>query len=427
MVSTALVHIWGQLVGAVAWDADSKTARFEYDAGFDLKKYALAPIKMPEKGIIYSFPELADTETFKGLPGLLADSVPDRYGKELINIWLAQQGRPENSLNPVELLCFVGKRGMGALEFEPAQELKTHPEAIELSHLIDITKSILEEREKLLIHTSHEMKDVMINILKMGTSAGGARPKAIIAYNEETGEIRSGQTLADSGFEHWLIKFDAVSDVQFGSATGYGKIEMTYYKMATDFGIDMMESRLIEENDRVHFMTKRFDRENGNQKIHIQTFCAIQHYNFNNITSYSYEQLFQTMRRLRLDYSEAEQMYKRMVFNILAKNCDDHTKNFSFMMKQGAKWQLAPAYDVCFSYSPESYWVSQHNLSVNGKRKDFERKDLLEIAKQNNIRNPEKIIDEGVAIVNNWSQYAKDYDVDPKKIKAIDNLLLKRL
>lgn len=427
MVTTAFIHIWDQLVGAVAWDEASKTASFEYDKKFDLQKYPLAPIKMPNKEVIYSFPELADTETFKGLPGLLADVLPDRYGKELINIWLAQQGRPENSLNPVELLCFVGKRGMGALEFEPATHTKDYTADIELESLIDITKSILEKREEVLLQTSDEMKDVMMSILKMGTSAGGARPKAIIAYNEKTGQIRSGQTLADKNFEHWLIKFDEVSDVQFGTSTGYGKVEMAYYKMATDFGIEMMESRLIEENNRFHFMTKRFDREKGNKKIHIQTFCAIQHYNYNYITSFSYEQLFQTMRLLRLDYAQAEQMYKRMVFNVLARNCDDHTKNFAFMLKEGDAWRLAPAYDVCFAYSPESHWVSQHNLSINGKRKDFTRKDLLHIATQNNIRNPERIIEEGLEVVQNWKRYARDYDVDKKKMEAIDLLLLKNI
>lgn len=427
MVRTAFVHIWNQLAGAVAWDEVTKTASFEYNPDFDLTKHPLAPIKMPGNRVIYTFPELADTETFKGLPGLLADVLPDRYGKELINIWLAQQGRPENSLNPVELLCFVGKRGMGALEFEPAMPTNSYSEDIELENLIDITKSILEQREEMIVETSEDMKDVMMSILKMGTSAGGARPKAIIAYNEETEQIRSGQTLAEEGFEHWLIKFDNVSDVQFGTSTGYGKIEMAYYQMATDFGIEMMESRLIRETNRVHFMTKRFDREGGNQKIHIQTLCALQHFDYNYTTSWSYEQLFQTMRLLRLDYSEAEQMYKRMVFNVLAKNCDDHTKNFSFMMREGESWRLAPAYDICFAFNPESHWVSQHNLSINGKRKDFERKDLLRLARQNNIRNPERIIDEGIRIVNHWIDYAKRYDVDAEKAEYIDRLLIKKL
>lgn len=266
-----------------------------------------------------------------------------------------------------------------------------------------------------------------MDVLKMGTSAGGARPKANIAYNEKTGKIKSGQMLADEGFEHWLIKFDEVSDVQFGESKGYGKVEMAYYNMATDFGIDMMESRLIEENNRVHFMTKRFDRIKGNQKIHSQTLCALQHYDFANINSYSYEQVFQTMRQLRLSYAEAEQMFKRMVFNVIARNCDDHTKNFTFLMDETGKWRLAPAYDICFAYRPDSVWVSQHNLSINGKRKDFLRRDFLEIAEQNSIRHPESLINQCIMLVKNWKYYAEKYQIDQQKSELIDQMLLKEL
>ncbi|WP_213195481.1 type II toxin-antitoxin system HipA family toxin [Cloacibacterium caeni] len=426
MVTTAFVNIWGKRVGAIAWNPDTELASFEYDLKFPLEKWALAPLKMPNSGRIYTFPELRDNETFKGLPGLLADALPDRYGKDLINAWLARQGRPDNSLNPVELLCFIGKRGMGALEFEPVISKESSSYDVELSDLIEVTKALLEKKEDIQIQTSGKMEDVMMDILKMGTSAGGARPKAIIAYNEKTGQIRSGQTLADEGFEHWLIKFDEISDVQFGASKGYGKIEMAYYKMATDFGIDMMESRLIEENGRVHFMTKRFDRKDGD-KVHSQTLCAIQHYDYANITSYSYEQVFQTMRQLKLTYAEAEQMYKRMIFNIIARNCDDHTKNFAFLMDKTGKWKLSPAYDICFAYRPGSVWVSQHNLSINGKRKDFTRKDLLEIAEQNSIRFPEKIINDCIALVKKWRQYAATYKVDTEKMTAIDNVLIKEL
>lgn len=407
------MNIYGKRVGAVAWDPNRGLASFEYDPQFKLEELPIAPIKMPNKNRIYSFPEFRDSETFKGMPGLLADALPDRYGKELINAWLARQGRPENSLNPVELLCFIGKRGMGALEFEPVTGKESNSYDLELSDLIETTKALLEKKEELNISTQHNMEDVMLDVLKMGTSAGGARPKAIIAYNEKTHKIKSGQTLAEDGFEHWLIKFDEISDVQFGVSKGYGRVEMAYYKMATDFGIDMMESRLIEEKHRVHFMTKRFDRVGGNQKVHTQTLCALQHYDFANITSYSYEQVFQTMRLLRLTYAEAEQMYKRMVFNVVARNCDDHTKNFAFLMDTQGKWKLAPAYDICFAYRPDSVWVSQHNLSINGKRKNFERKDLISIAEQNSIRNPEKIIDQALDLVKNWKQYAAMYQVDP--------------
>ena len=407
------MNIYGKRVGAVAWDPNRGLASFEYDPQFKLEELPIAPIKMPNKNRIYSFPEFRDSETFKGMPGLLADALPDRYGKELINAWLARQGRPENSLNPVELLCFIGKRGMGALEFEPVTGKESNSYDLELSDLIETTKALLEKKEELNISTQHNMEDVMLDVLKMGTSAGGARPKAIIAYNEKTHKIKSGQTLAEDGFEHWLIKFDEISDVQFGVSKGYGRVEMAYYKMATDFEIDMMESRLIEEKHRVHFMTKRFDRVGRNQKVHTQTLCALQHYDFANITSYSYEQVFQTMRLLRLTYAEAEQMYKRMVFNVVARNCDDHTKNFAFLMDTQGKWKLAPAYDICFAYRPDSVWVSQHNLSINGKRKNFERKDLISIAEQNSIRNPEKIIDQALDLVKNWKQYAAMYQVDP--------------
>ncbi|WP_338839231.1 type II toxin-antitoxin system HipA family toxin [Flavobacterium ginsenosidimutans] len=428
MVKTAFVKLWGKRIGAVAWDEKQELGFFEYDKKFVSGKLEVAPVKMPLSPRVYSFPELRSTATFKGLPGLLADSLPDKYGNELINIWLARNGRPENSLNPVELLCFIGSRGMGALEFEPTTLSATgSSRSIELSSLIDTTMKLLENRENFEAHTDHDMQDVLLDVLKMGTSAGGARPKAIIAYNEATGMIRSGQTLQEKGFEHWLIKFDGVQDTQFGITYGYGRVEMAYYKMATDAGIDMMESRLIEEEGRAHFMTKRFDRKNGNQKLHVQTFCAIQHYDFNQISSYSYEQLFQTMRLLKLSYAEAEQMYRRMVFNVFARNCDDHTKNFAFLMEPDGKWKLAPAYDVCHAYRPDSDWVSQHNLGINGKRKDFVKDDLLVIAKQNSIRNPEGIIAEVLDIVNKWTEYAKKYSVDTKLAKAIDSTLIRTI
>jgi len=427
MVTTAFITLFGQRVGAVAWDTTTGLATFEYDPKFNLEKLPIAPIKMPSKNRIYSFPEHRNNVTFKGMPGLLADALPDRYGKDLINAWLARQGRPQDSLNPVELLCFIGRRGMGALEFQPVTGKESPSYDIELGDLIETTKALLANKENVAIQTQKNMEGVMMDVLKMGTSAGGARPKAIIAYNEKTGQIKSGQALADEGFEHWLIKFDEVSDVQFGVSKGYGRVEMAYYKMATDFGVDMMESRLIEENNRVHFMTKRFDRIKGNQKLHSQTLCALQHYDFANITSYSYEQIFQTMRQLRLTYAEAEQMFKRLVFNVMSRNCDDHTKNFSFLMDADGSWKLAPAYDVCFAYRPDSKWVSQHNLSINGKRKEFTRKDLLAIAAQNSVRNPEGIINSCIDVVANWKSYAGMYQVDSKKTQAIDRLLLKKL
>ena len=425
MITTAFVKIWGETVGAVAWNAETGLASFEYDPKFINTKTDLAPLKMPivnSMKRIFSFPELRDVKTFKGLPGLLADVLPDDYGNQLINTWLAQNGRPENSMNPVELLCFIGTRGMGALEFEPSQ-LKTTKRAfdIEVDNLIHISQKMLSKRDRFETNLSDDEQQAMLDILKIGTSAGGARPKAIIAYNEKTGQVKSGQTSAPKGFEHWLLKLDTVSDVQFGESTGFGRIEMAYYLMAKACEIDMMECRLLEEKGRAHFMTKRFDREGGEQKHHIQTLCAMQHYDFSQITSFSYEQIFQTMRLLRLPYPEAEQMYRRMVFNVIARNCDDHTKNFAFRLKKEGNWELAPAYDICFAYRPGSDWVSQHNLSINGKRKDITKADLLIVAKSMNIKKAEAIIQKISDTVTNWQEYAAIAKVDAKLKEKIGN------
>lgn len=429
MITTAFVKIWGATVGAIAWNAATGLASFEYDPKFVATKTDLAPLKMPINNAtnrIFSFPELQQIKTFKGLPGLLADVLPDDYGNQLINSWLAQNGRPENSMNPVELLCFIGTRGMGALEFEPSQLQPTKRAFdIEIDSLIQISQKMLSRRDEFETNLTQDEQKAMLDILKIGTSAGGARPKAIIAYNAKTGQVKSGQTNAPNGFEHWLIKLDTVSDVQFGESTGYGRIELAYYYMAKACGIEMMESRLLEENNRAHFMTKRFDREGGQQKHHIQTLCAMQHYDFNQISSFSYEQLFQTMRLLRLPYPQAEQLFRRMVFNVIARNCDDHTKNFAFRLQQGGSWELAPAYDVCFAYRPDSEWVSQHNLSINGKRKDFHRDDLLLVAKSMNIKKATSIIDHIQSTVVNWYSFADQAQVDPKFKERIGNYHLK--
>ncbi len=431
-VKTAYVKIWGQTVGAVAWDENQGFASFEYEPKFKLKGIDLAPIKMSlhSNQRIFTFPELkpsknSEYSTFKGLPGLLADVLPDKYGNQLINTWLAQNGRPENSMNPIEQLCFIGKRGMGALEFEPAEfSSNKNSFQIEISSLVDIAQRMLDKREAFEININKNEQKAMMDILKIGTSAGGARPKAIIAYNKKTGEVRSGQTNAPKGFEHWLIKLDGVSDAQFGESKGYGRIEMAYYNMATDCGIDMMESELLKENGRAHFMTKRFDREKGSKKHHIQTFCAMQHYDFNEVRSFSYEQLFQTMRRLHLPYPQAEQLYRRMVFNVIARNCDDHTKNFAFRLKEGGRWELAPAYDICHAYRPDSIWVSQHALSINGKRKGIEKNDLIIFAKAMNIKKPKHIISEINNKVQLWNNYADEVNVNPKQKNSIEKTLL---
>ncbi|HMS99089.1 MAG TPA: type II toxin-antitoxin system HipA family toxin [Saprospiraceae bacterium] len=421
-MQVAEVKIWGQLVGAVAWDQDNGLATFEYDPKFKSLAWELAPLKMPVSGSRnqFSFPELrkdknAAYDTFKGLPGLLADVLPDRYGNQLINLWLAQQGRPQDSMNPIEMLCFIGTRGMGALEFEPVT-LKENKRAfsIEIDSLVTAAQQMLDNKKSFSTHLNKDEEQAVLEILKIGTSAGGARPKALIAWNEKTGEVKSGQTKAPRGFEHWLIKLDGVSDVQLGSSSGYGRIEMAYYRMATACAIHMMPCRLLEENDRAHFMTQRFDREEGDVKHHIQTFCALKHFDYSQVNSFSYEQLFQCMRELKLTYANAEQMFRRMVFNVIARNCDDHTKNFSFLLPRGGKWTLAPAYDVCHAYRPGSEWVSQHALSINGKRKYITREDLLVIGKSIGCKKAPDIVDEINTTVKSWKKFADEVKVHPR-------------
>lgn len=433
MITSAYVKIWDEVAGAIIWDERNGIASFEYDPDFLELGYDLSPIKMPIKheGRIFSFPELrvgrgAEYDTFKGLPGLIADALPDKYGNQLINAWLARNGRTENSMNPVEKLCFIGTRGMGALEFTPAQFVGSQqPFSVEINSLVRVAQDMLGDREGFDTNLKENEKEAMMDILKIGTSAGGARPKAIIAYNPVTGEVRSGQTVAPIGFEHWLIKLDGVSDAQFGESSGWGRVEMAYYLMATACGIDMMECQLMEENGRAHFLTKRFDRQGNQTKHHMLTLCGIQHYDFNDMHSFSYEQLFQTMRILRLPYPQAEEMYRRMVFNVVSKNCDDHTKNFAFRLRKDHEWELSPAYDICYAYRPDSIWVSQHALSINGKRKGFTRADLLTIARSMNIRKADRIIDEIIETVKRWKDFACETGVGEELMNRIDeNLVL---
>ncbi|PLW98774.1 MAG: toxin HipA [Marinilabiliales bacterium] len=414
MVEVAVVRAWGINVGAVRWNRNLDVAEFQYDPLYFENGWQLSPLKMPATADrrVFRFPELRareafESDTFKGLPGLLADSLPDRYGNRLMNIWLLKHQRPEDSMNPVEQLCFIGNRGMGALEFEPAFPKASQSSfSLEVDGLVDIAHQILNSRNAFYTNLKADEESALQQILKIGTSAGGARPKAVIAYDPESGDVRSGQGIAPEGYEHWLIKLDGVSNAQFGDTKGWGRVEYAYYLMAGECGIEMTECRLLEENQRAHFMTKRFDREGSDIKHHIQTLCALQHYDFNEMFAFGYEQVFQTMRQLKLSYPEAEQMFRRMVFNVLATNCDDHTKNFAFRLKKDGRWELAPAYDLCFAYDQSNKWVSRQTLSVNSKRENIMADDLMTIAKANNIKNGERIISEINSIVKNWGDFA---------------------
>ena len=418
MVNYANIKLWGDLVGVASWNEQRNFAYFEYNKNFVSKGLEISPLKMPlSEGFVYSFPEL-NAETFKGLPGLLADSLPDKFGNALINKWLSEQGRDTNSYNPIERLLYQGKRGMGALEFEPAERFVSNVSSkIELQSLIEVARRALSDKSTL--HTSLQSEEELRQLIKVGTSAGGARAKAVIAYNEQTGEIRSGQTIAPQGFTHWLIKLDGVTNQELGDPEHFGKIEYAYYQMAVDCGIEMSESHLLKDGNRCHFLTRRFDRTDSGEKLHLQTLCGLAHFDFNLPGAYSYEQLFQTMRSLRLPYSDAEQMYRRMVFNVVARNQDDHTKNFSFLMNKNGVWRLAPAYDMTFSYNPTGDFTAQHQLSIAGKRDNFTRADLLQLAEQMNTKKPNELIEEIISVISNWKKYAENADIPTKIIDFI--------
>jgi serine/threonine-protein kinase HipA len=419
----ANVVLWGKHVGAVLWNYDKGYATFEFEAGFLKSGLDVAPLTMPlanvSKGEIFQFAQLPK-ETFHGLPGLLSDALPDRFGNQLIDLWLASQGRDKASMSPVERLCYLGTRGMGALEFEPTVRNEKEPsKGLEIGALVELSKKALSMKASLDSHFSKEDAETFADIIKVGTSAGGARAKAVIAYNEQTGEVRSGQLHSPAGFEHWLIKFDGVTNEQLGDPKGYGRIEYAYYKMAIDADIIMMPSLLLEEGGRAHFMTKRFDRIVNNEKLHMQTLCGLCHFDYNNPEAYAYEQAFQAMRQLRLPYTDAEQLYIRMVFNVVARNQDDHTKNISFLMDKTGNWSLSPAYDVSYAYNPENKWIAKHQLAVNGKRENIMREDLLSVAKQMNIKKPKEIIEKITAVVSNWEGYAQEAGVPKNQITVL--------
>lgn len=419
----AKIFLWNQWVGAVLWDADREIATLEFSTDFVKLGLDLAPIAMPLEKLqlgqrIYSFPRL-NNQTFLGLPGLLADALPDRFGNAIIDAWLAKKGRDPNSVNPVEKLCFMGNRSMGALEFTPAVEFaENKDEVFAIDEMITVAKEILQQKRQLHSNLHEDGKDAMRSILKVGTSAGGARAKAVIALNAETGEIRSGNAEVEQGFEHWIIKFDGMGDLEFGNPMGYGRIEYAHYLMAKDCGIEMAECRLLEENDRAHFMTRRFDRI-GNEKIHQQSLCGMAHFDYNLPGIYSYEQAFQVMRTLRLPYHDAEQMYMRMVFNVMARNQDDHTKNIGFLMTPSGKWRLSPAYDMSYAYNPEGGWTSRHQMTVNGKAENITKNDLLNVAREMNIKKPESLIQRIHKTIKNWPTYAEISGVSESNLVEI--------
>lgn len=420
------VSYQGHDVGAVSFDVDKGIGAFEYTASFIKKGIELSPLKMPLSRRIFSFPEL-DFNTFKGLPGLIADSLPDNFGNSVLNAWVASQGKSPNDISPLQRLQYTGKRGMGALEYSPATKLRSlnASQQVEIQSLVSIAQEILDSRgvfEVELNKDGREEREAMLSLLSVGMSAGGARPKAVLAFNKDFTQVRSGQTTIPEGFTHYLMKFDGVNEHNqnqetFGDPLGYGAMEFVYYLMAKSCGIEMMPCRLLEEGGRRHFITQRFDRV-SNTKVHVQTLNGLAHVDYNKPGSFSYAEIFSVARQLKLSAIDAQQILKRMVFNIIARNHDDHAKNFAFILKND-KWSLAPAYDLAYSYKPGSKWVNSHWMSLNGKRDGFTRADFYSLEKLSPLFGKSKIdsiIDETIECVSRWPTLAQEWNV-PRSLR----------
>lgn len=419
----AEIKLWGRTIGAASIDSAAICA-FEYAEAFRRSGIQPAPIQMPLGSEIFRFPNLS-RETFQGLPGLLADSLPDKFGNALINAWLASQGRTAASFNAIERLCYIGSRGMGALEFYPTQSPQApFSETLEIARLVDLASDILTHRNSLQARFGKEDSAALSEILRIGTSAGGARAKAVIAWNPTTQEVRSGQADPGKGFAHWLIKFDGVEsnrDKELADPKGYPAIEYAYHLMARDAGVRMMPCQLLEEGDRRHFLTKRFDRTDQGQKFHMQSLAALNHFDFNLAGAYSYEQAFLTIRQLGLGMDSIEQQFRRMCFNIVARNQDDHVKNIAFLMNKRGQWALSPAYDVTYAYNPDGRWTSAHQMTVNGKRDGFTLADFKSVAKTALMKRGRAatILDEVTETVARWPTYARKANLPTSLSRSI--------
>jgi serine/threonine-protein kinase HipA len=433
MNNDARVVLWGSVIGAITWLDDREIGVFQYAPDFLASNIQLSPIMMPLEEFPYEFPALA-RNTFRGLPGLLADSLPDRYGNAIIDAWLASQGRTSDSFHPVERLCYVGTRGMGALEFQPATfEPAANKHPVNVGGLVDLANRVLDEKASLGgVFSGRDDHDALTDILRVGTSAGGARAKAVLAWNRETGEFRSGQVDPGEPFEHWLMKFDGVTktgDPELSVPQGYGQIEYAYHLMARAAGIVMTECRLHKEADRNHFMTKRFDRTDRGGKVHMQSLGAIAHFDYKQRSSYSYEQAIQVMRRLDLPQIDVEQLLQRAIFNVVARNCDDHVKNLAFLMDRRGQWRLSPAYDVTYAWDTSNQWTRRHQMSINGQRERFERNDLLTLASNGRVKNAvaHEMVDTVIQAVRNWPAFAAEAGVAADTATSIGNAHLTNL
>ena len=415
------VRVWGQRVGAVALDSRLGYYAFAYEPAWRRTGIELAPRTMPldDGRAAFIFPNLPEA-TFHRLPGMLADALPDDFGNALIDAWMAEQGIEKREVTPLDRLAYMGKRGVGALEFKPTRGSRSESAAsLEMKSLVENARKLMEGDLSMDAHA----KAALSNIIHVGTSAGGARAKAVIALNPQTNAIRSGQFDAAEGFEHWLLKFDGVGQyAELGTGADYGRIEFAYYLMAQKAGIEMSPCRLLEENGRAHFMTRRFDREVAAGKTikhHVQTLCAMEHLDFKQRGTHSYAQLFMAVARLGLGDAALEQVFRRMVFNVMARNCDDHTKNFAFRLRQGGSWELAPAYDVIHAYNPKGKWTYQHLMSVNGKFNEITRQDILVEADRFGVPRAKDVLTDVRAVLESWPKAAKEAGLGPAVVGRV--------
>jgi serine/threonine-protein kinase HipA len=413
VATVAEVLLWGRTIGAVSLEDGAHIAAFQYDPAFLASGIELSPIIMPLSRRVYQFPSLPQV-SFHGLPGLLADSLPDKFGNALIDAWLATQGRRPESFNAIERLCYIGVRGMGALEFAPAKGPSLRQSAkVQVDEWVKLASQVLTHRDSLQVSFAPGQRhDGLKEILRVGTSAGGARAKAIVAWNRDTNEVRSGQVKGPAGFDYWLLKFDGVSankDKELEDPKGYTVIEYAYALMAADAQIEMSECRLLEESGRRHFMTRRFDRLSDGGKLHMLSLAALAHFDFNSAGAYSYEQAFDVIKRLELSMRTREQQFRRMIFNVVARNQDDHVKNIAFLMDKAGAWSLSPAFDVTYAYNPTGLWTNRHQMTINGKDDDFTLQDFKAVAQVAGLKRgrPEAILAEVMNTVKEWPRYAK--------------------
>lgn len=419
-VDVVEVRVWGRTVGAIALDPVTNFYAFEYDPDWITIGRGLSPLQMPNRAGTFVFPNLSPA-TFQRLPAMVADCLPDRFGNALVDSWMQDQGIRRSEITPLDRLMYASDRSMGALEFHPPAGAASHESAaLQLADLVTAaTAALVGDLE-------NAPGDAVHDLIQVGTSAGGARAKAVIAYNPSTGQIRTGQLDAPSGYEHWLIKLDGVGgdpSRESGSPgaldAGYGLIEFAYYLMASAAGVAMAECKLLPEGPRTHFMTRRFDRDSEGGRVHMQSLCGLAGLDFNMAGAHSYAQYLDAIDDLGMGPEAREQAFRRLVFNIVAMNRDDHTKNLSFLLAEHGDWELAPAYDVTHAHNPSGQRTSLHQMTVGGKRDAIGLEDLYDLADRFRVPGYRDLVAEVVEPVSRWPEFAEAAGVDGETTRRI--------